>query len=1133
MKTTNLCPLLCALALASCSLDGENLEPDGGNEALKINLSGGIEQVYLTRANDEGFCDQDKIGIYVSDFDAAGNAQALKTSGNRADNVGHIFNESDYKWVPQRDIYWKDSKTHVDIYGYYPYQTILDVNAQSFSVQKDQSTSALNGILGGYEASDFLWGKTGDVAPTDRVIKVKMRHILAGVRLTVVEGTGFSEGEWAASQKAAMVLSTKRDAKINLADGSVSVTGEVYEKGINPAVKGNDYRAVVIPQTVAAGTPLVSVTIDGTSYFLRKDEAMTYLPDKQHNFTLTVNKKQSGQYEFSLSGESITVWENDRVSHDATAREYVVIEGVAGKSIKETLSEQSYDIKTVKRLKVTGYIDGERVAEINSMPNLAALNISEVKMDGGIYDNAFCGNRTISDILLPDDLTVVGDRAFSSAKLRSLNIPSTVTRIGRYAFSYNASLTGELVIPPKVTSIGEYAFFETNLSGKLSLPNTLKKIQNGTFASCTRLNGNIIFPNDIEEIGESAFAGCSGFSGSLTIPNGITNISSSAFNGCSGLNGNLILHNGISDIGDGAFSGCKFTGELILPEDLQIIRDWAFMGNKFGGKLIIPVHVRSIGRGAFANCTRLSGTILFPDDCTNIDEKAFADCSSLEAVVFSSEMENIGPYAFENCFYLNKIVCKGTVPPNVMEGAFDGVPKDNFTVEVPESAVNTYMTTPGWRDFKRISAYRNLSISPMAASAINTECTRDLLLRADDEWIVESAPDWVSLDQTEGKGKTELKLTFSSMAQGSATREGEVVFKLKEKDYRTVCKVSQYDYQYAEDENVTLASATKGSGVNVVLLGEGYSAKDISEGKMMTDVNEAVTHFFDIEPYKSYKDYFNVYTRVAVSPESGIGGVNTIVRNKFDTYATGGVSYTSRDEKALISYAADAPGIGEQNIDKTLVIVIPNSTDYGGVTRMYGSGLAIAYCPLSSDSYPYDFRGIVQHEAGGHGFGKLGDEYIYMNSFIEACPPPPVPICLYEHVDEFNNAKAYGWYENLSLSGKMNEVPWSHLLFHEKYSQLVDIYEGGFYHSRGVFRSEYNSCMNNNIPYYSAISREAIVQRIKTLAGESFDFEDFVAHDIIENTPETASTKAFGSMPTFSSYQHNPPVIIQERPKVK
>lgn len=624
----------------------------------------------------------------------------------------------------------------------------------------------------------------------------------------------------------------------------------------------------------------------------------------------------------------------------------------------------------------------------------------------------------------------------------------------------------------------------------------------------------------------SAFS-CTSFSGDLTIPETIKRIPQNAFCNSKISQSNLILHDGIEEIGMQAFFSCNLKGELHLPNSLLFIEHGSFYSNSFTGNLVLPKGILTIGEGAFCG-NRFTGIVEFPKDCISIGNTAFHSCHTIEGLIFPENMETIGSHAFANCIGINKIVCKGTIPPKVMEGAFDRVPKDNFTVEVPESAVNTYMTTPGWRDFKRISAYRNLSISPMAASAINTECTRDLLLRVDDEWIVESAPDWISLDKTEGKGKTELKLTFSSMAQGSATREGEVVFKLKEKDYRTVCKVSQYDYQYAEDANITLASATKDAGVNVVLLGEGYSAKDISEGKMMADVNEAVTHFFDIEPYKSYKDYFNVYTRVAVSPESGIGGVNTIVRNKFDTYATGGVSYTSRDEKALISYAAGAPNIGEQNIDKTLVIVIPNSTDYGGVTMMYGSGLAIAYCPLSSDSYPYDFRGIVQHEAGGHGFGKLGDEYIYHNAFIEACD------CLCcSHVKEFNDAKTYGWHENLSLSGKMNEVPWSHLLFHEKYSQLVDIYEGGFYHSRGVFRSEYNSCMNNNIPYYSAISREAIVRRIKTLAGESFDFEDFVAHDIIENIPETASTKAFGSMPTFSSYQHNPPVIIQERPKVK
>ena len=29
---------------------------------------------------------------------------------------------------------------------------------------------------------------------------------------------------------------------------------------------------------------------------------------------------------------------------------------------------------------------------------------------------------------------------------------------------------------------------------------------------------------------------------------------------------------------------------------------------------------------------------------------------------------------------------------------------------------------------------------------------------------------------------------------------------------------------------------------------------------------------------------------------------------------------------------------------------------------------AIAFVHKSEDSYPYDARGIIQHEAGGHGF---------------------------------------------------------------------------------------------------------------------------------------------------------------------
>ena len=329
------------------------------------------------------------------------------------------------------------------------------------------------------------------------------------------------------------------------------------------------------------------------------------------------------------------------------------------------------------------------------------------------------------------------------------------------------------------------------------------------------------------------------------------------------------------------------------------------------------------------------------------------------------------------------------------------------------------------------------------------------------------------------------------MSKGSAPRTGEIVFKLKNKDYTHKCTVTQYDYQYGEDQIITLQKATKGNrgGINLVFLGDGYDGKDISEGKYMAAMQEQVENFFGIEPYKTYRDYFNVYTAIAVSPETGIGTINSIRYAKFETTFTGGVGLRC-DYDAVFRYALQIPTVNTDNLKESLIIMVPNSTDYGGICQMWDDGSAIAFCPMSTYGYPLDTRGVIQHEAGGHGFGKLGDEYIYHNEFIDFCG---CSCC--GHVLEFNMAKANGWYDNLSLTGKMHEVPWSHFIFDEHYSDFVDIFEGGYMHNRGVFRSEHNSCMNNDIPYYSTISRESIVRRIKQYAGEEYSFEEFVRND--------------------------------------
>ena len=350
------------------------------------------------------------------------------------------------------------------------------------------------------------------------------------------------------------------------------------------------------------------------------------------------------------------------------------------------------------------------------------------------------------------------------------------------------------------------------------------------------------------------------------------------------------------------------------------------------------------------------------------------------------------------------------------------------------------------------------------------------------------------------------------------------MFRLKDKDYTHTCHVTQYGYEYGEDEYITLQKATKGNngGINIVILGDGYDAKEIAEGTYLADMKQQIEYFFGIEPYTTYREYFNVYTAFPLSTETGVGSINTIRYNRFGTTYTGGVGLKC-DYDELNAYVLKAPTVNEGNFDQTLTIVVPNSTDYGGICQMWEGGYAIAFCPKSDYGYPLDSRGVIQHEAGGHGFGKLGDEYIYHNAFIDFCG---CTCC--GHVDAINYGKSLGWYDNLELTGKMHEVGWSHLIFDPRYSDIVDIFEGGYMHSRGVFRSEYNSCMNNDIPYYSTISRESIVKRIKRYAGEEYDFEEFVRLDN-RNAAAAARSRVDFSTTTVGD-RSLPPVIHKGSP---
>lgn len=851
-------------------------------------------------------------------------------------------------------------------------------------------------------------------------------------------------------------------------------------------------------------------------------------------------------------------------------KEYVVIESEAGK-LKEAITASGKDCTRMKNLKITGEVNAVDFYFMrDEMDVLQSLNLKEVVIKGvdeetgtgvgsekclddqiptcAFYSPASGnGKESLVRLVLPDRLKSIGALAFCHCKnlSGSLVIPEGVTDIQQGAFHECASLTGTLSLPSTLKYIGNTSSDDLSASegndyflgtfqgcgfvSELLLPDGLEMVRGYAFSYCTGLYGELRLPDKLTKLGNCAFQGCANFTGSLTIPQGVTNVPSEAFNGCH-FGGNLQLHDGITTIGNDAFKACDFKGELSLPKNLAVLSDGVFAGCDFSGELKLPAGLTTIGANAFGSYWdgsnwRLMGVLEIPEGVTSIGQGAFYNCWGLEGVVFPESLENIRNEAFFQCYGLGSIVSKSSIPPVILGNAFDGVPKDNFTLEVPESAIVHYQTATGWMDFKRIAAHHELVCRPSVANAINTEHKQTLVLNAEGDWEVESMPDWCSLSQTSGSQKTELTLTIQAMAQGAANREGEIVFKLKNKDYSHKCRVKQYDYSYGEDEIITLQRATKGNrgGINLVFLGDGFDGKDISEGKYMEAMQMQVENFFGIEPYKSYRDYFNVHTAIALSPETGIGTVNSIRYSRFETTFTGGVGLKA-DYDAVFDYALRIPEVTADNLNETLIIIVPNSTDYGGICQMWADGAAIAFCPMSTYGYPLDTRGVIQHEAGGHGFGKLGDEYIYHNAFIDFCD---CTCC--GHVLELQGYFSLGWFENLSLTGKMHEVPWSHLIFDDRYSDIVDIYEGGYMHNRGVFRSEQNSCMNNDIPYYSTISRESIVKRIKRYAGETYSFEEFVANDKRDAGATTRSLDVEVSGRQMHSFQH-PPVLHKGSP---
>lgn len=318
-----------------------------------------------------------------------------------------------------------------------------------------------------------------------------------------------------------------------------------------------------------------------------------------------------------------------------------------------------------------------------------------------------------------------------------------------------------------------------------------------------------------------------------------------------------------------------------------------------------------------------------------------------------------------------------------------------------------------------------------------------------------------------------------------------------------------------------LHAHTVGNGVKIVLMGDGYSDRQIASGEYRSVMSCAADHFFDEEPLKSLRNYFDVYYIDVVSKNEGVAdGHNTALKC---SVPQNGNSYVDGYDERVFRYARRIDGF---KASESVVTVILNSRTYAGTSFMdEKDNSAVCYFPLGKDDWM--FGALINHEAVGHGFGKLLDEYSYYGTGA-------MPDSAKESFIAMRNK--WGWGPNVDITDDPQAVYWAKFLDDSRYSEgrysvRVGIYSGALTYWEGAWRATYQSIMSVNDYGFNPPSREALYRRVIELSGGTYSWDDFLEYDAI-NRAESQSAAA----PNESQHiparlpmiMHHPPVILYD-----
>lgn len=334
-------------------------------------------------------------------------------------------------------------------------------------------------------------------------------------------------------------------------------------------------------------------------------------------------------------------------------------------------------------------------------------------------------------LIFPNSVKAIGDCAFWDCTIRDeISFGNSLESIGEKAFCNSFAYPpfsdiSDIVIPNSVTSIGDYAFAYGKVLKNVTLGNSVVSIGDAAFRDCSGLTG-VSLPLSLQIIGAGAFANCWGLT-DISLPLSLQTIGGNAFGGCSGLT-SINIPNSVKSIGKYAFYNCRNVVSIGLGNSVESIGEEAFKGCDLITHMSIPAAVKSMGRNPFPatlttiewnaincsnntsvvndyspyfnNCTLTS--ITFGNRVEHIPYNICRNQSGLTEIVFPASVKTMGATPLGECSGLQKITSFIKEPMTVALGLADEQ-YEQLPLYIPKGATDTYRNALGWADFFNIT----------------------------------------------------------------------------------------------------------------------------------------------------------------------------------------------------------------------------------------------------------------------------------------------------------------------------------------------------------------------------------------------------------------------------------------------